>query len=156
MKLLIVEDDPLYASLLERYLEGLADEIAIVDSWEAAEAFVPTAHMMWLDLVIPPHNDDYAFLRIRAFRDINRKAVIFVVSGIPDDTLKEKALQAGADGFAHKMDATSQTQVIALMISALMKVQERGYDCLKFLQRARELLSERINPQSLPPQIPLP
>lgn len=147
MKMLIIEDDVIYVGLLERYLEGLADEIIIAKSWEEAKQHIQVAQIMWIDLIIPPHNEDFAIVQIGEIRAQNSNAVIFVVSGVVSPDTKREALAAGADYFAEKMDHITQNQIIALMISALMKAQERGSrESLTFLQRARELINERVNP----------
>lgn len=153
MKMLIIEDDDLYVGILERYLEGLTDELIIVENWEDAEKHIPVASIIWADLVIPPHDRDYGILKIGQIRKGNEKAVIFVVSGAPGQDVKLKAESAGADLFVEKAEAIKSTQVIALMISALLKAHERGNGvAVKFLQKARQLLSERVNPQ--PPKNP--
>lgn len=148
MKMLIIEDDILYVGILQRYLEGLTDEIIVAKNWEVAEQFLSVADIMWIDLVVPPHNEKFAIIKIGEIRKANERVVIFVVSGIPDESIGREVIAAGADFFAEKMDMTNQNQVIALMIQALMKAEERGKDAMKFLQRARQLISERVTPQT--------
>lgn len=147
MRMLIIEDDEQYLGLLARYLDGLADEINIAKTWEEAERFVEVSAIMWIDLIIPPWGEEQGYIKIGEYRERNKNAVIFVVSGLPDNAARDKSLNAGADAYAEKMDVVKQTQVIALMISALMKAQEKGIpESLKFLEKARMLIAEKVNP----------
>lgn len=146
MIMLIIEDDGNYVQLLQRYLEGLADEIVIARSWAQAEPHFATADIMWVDLIIPPHDEDFATIKLREIRQVNPKAVVFVVSGMMGEGIEQKVVEAGADMFAEKFNAMGQKQIIAMMIQALMKAEERGRDATKFLEKARELLKENPSP----------
>lgn len=151
MKMLIIEDDALYVELLQRYLEGLADEIVVAHNWREAEQHVKDSKIIWVDLVLPPETTkEQCLLQVGYVRSINARAVIFVVSGVSDPDIPKRSLDAGADYFAHKTDLVTQTQVIALMISSLMMAHERGAEeSLRFLDKARMLLNERVNPKAI-------
>lgn len=141
MKILIVEDDAGYRDILQRYLNGLGDEIVFTDTWEKAQPHYG-ADVFWLDIFIPPHGEKKIKLEMGIIRATNSHAVIFVVSGLCDPNLKREMIAAGADAFVCKHDVATRSQVIALMLSALMQAEGRGKPATKYLQKARELLAE--------------
>lgn len=147
IKMLVVEDNALYAGLLDRYLSDLVDELNITSSWSDAERYIADSDIAWIDLVLPPDDAESSIIRIGEVRQKNAQIVIFVVSGMPDDgkaTLADKARQAGADHFVYKFALGTHDQIIAVMIHALMTLSDRGCDVAKYLNKARQLLSERV------------
>lgn len=149
MKMLVIEDNLIYARLVERYLTGLADKIVIVESWDAAEPHLAgNPNIIWIDLLVPGYDESHALRKVTEVRAVHHEAIILVVSGIPDPTLFERAIAAGADAFMDKLSVASENQIISLLILATMRAKERGIDTAKFLERAQQFLNERIAAKS--------
>lgn len=142
VKLLVIEDDPVYLGLLENYLSGLVDELIFAETWEKASKHVDWANIVWLDAILPDANETQALVNIGEVRQRNSNVVIFVVSGVLSPLFPEQAVAAGADLFVPKEDAVLQTQVIALMLQAINRLP--GIDVDRVNEKARHLLRQRI------------
>lgn len=147
MKVLVIEDEPVYAALIERYLTGLATEIHCATSWADAQKYLgEKPDIMWVDILVPGENVNSALLRVGEVRAENSETVILVVSGAVDSDLPARAVSAGADLFIEKNNATTRNKVISLIILALLNARTRGADTEEFLIRAQQFLKEQVNP----------
>lgn len=148
MKVLIVEDDPLFAELVRRYLDGLA-EIVVAHSWaEAYKYLEPFPTVMWIDLIHQGYGDDVtsSLIRIQGIRKQNSDVVILVVSGALDHDIQDRCLSAGADAFIAKHDIGPQNKAIAHILLALLNAEKRGVDVTKYLEQTQLFLQARLKP----------
>lgn len=102
VRLLIVDDDPLMVELLSGLMQPMTSYIGFTDNLhEALEmARVGKFNLILLDLRLTNTGKEEAFRCIREFK--NQNASVVVVSGLPDEKLKDEALAAGAAAFVPK------------------------------------------------------
>ena len=101
LKLLIVDDKAQVRSMIRRFLVDLAAEISETDDGESAldayAAFLPDWVLM--DIEMKHTNGIVATERIRAAYP---QANIVIVTNYDDDSLRERAMAAGARGYVLK------------------------------------------------------
>ena len=101
LKLLIVDDKAQVRSMIRRFLSDLAAEISETDDGESAldayAAFLPDWVLM--DIEMKHTNGIAATERIRAAYP---QANIVIVTNYDDDSLRERAMAAGARGYVLK------------------------------------------------------
>ena len=101
LKLLIVDDKAEVRSMIRRFLSDLAAEISETDDGESAldayAAFLPDWVLM--DIEMKHTNGIVATERIRAAYP---EANIVIVTNYDDDSLRERAMAAGARGYVLK------------------------------------------------------
>ena len=101
LKLLIVDDKAQVRSMIRRFLSDLAAEISETDDGESAldayAAFLPDWVLM--DIEMKHTNGIVATERIRAAYP---EANIVIVTNYDDDSLRERAMAAGARGYVLK------------------------------------------------------
>ena len=101
LKLLIVDDKAQVRSMIRRFLSDLAAEISETDDGESAldayAAFLPDWVLM--DIEMKHTNGIVATERIRA---VYPEANIVIVTNYDDDSLRERAMAAGARGYVLK------------------------------------------------------
>lgn len=149
MKVLILEDDPLYGATIRRYLDGLASEpVKLVSTWQEAMKELPQKpDLMWIDLIVPGYDTESSILKVKEVRAANEEATLLVVSGSAESDIERRTREAGADAYANKMDAVNLKQVIALIMLALLHAKIRGASTEQFLVRAQQFLSENTKTQ---------
>ncbi|HMJ25871.1 MAG TPA: response regulator transcription factor [Pyrinomonadaceae bacterium] len=101
LKLLIVDDKAQVRSMIRRFLSDLAAEISETDDGDSAldayAAFLPDWVLM--DIEMKHTNGIVATERIRAAYP---EANIVIVTNYDDDSLRERAMAAGARGYVLK------------------------------------------------------
>ena len=101
LKLLIVDDKAQVRSMIRRFLSDLAAEISETDDGESAldayAAFLPDWVLM--DIEMKHTNGIVATERVRA---VYPEANIVIVTNYDDDSLRERAMAAGARGYVLK------------------------------------------------------
>ena len=101
LKLLIVDDQAQVRSMIRRFLGDLAAEISETDDGDSAldayAAFLPDWVLM--DIEMKHTNGIVATERIRAAYP---QANIVIVTNYDDDSLRERAMAAGARGYVLK------------------------------------------------------
>ena len=101
LKLLIVDDNSVVRGMIRRFLADLAAEINETDDGESAfdayAAFLPDWVLM--DIEMKHTNGIVATERIRA---VYPEANIVIVTNHDDDSLRERAMAAGACGYVLK------------------------------------------------------
>jgi DNA-binding NarL/FixJ family response regulator len=101
LKLLIVDDKAQVRSMIRRFLSDLAAEISETDDGDSAldayAAFLPDWVLM--DIEMKHTNGIVATERIRAAYP---QANIVIVTNYDDDSLRERAMAAGARGYVLK------------------------------------------------------
>lgn len=153
MKIVIVEDDVIYSELIQRYVAGLADEVVSFTSWKAAQNYLEEHNfdIGWFDLLLPGDTVDSSLLRITEVHNRNQDTVILVVSGVPELDIEQRALKAGADAYLNKNVAVKRNHVIALIMLALTRANERGVDTKKLLEKAQQFYNEQVKPNQTQP-----
>lgn len=110
MKVLIVEDRPEIARIIEEYLRPFTSAIVkTMTRTEAAEIIRSTAHLdlVTIDLGLPDSGVKETMEWLKEVRELRPNAVVIVISGIVSKEEEAAVLAAGADGFIHKMEMAS-------------------------------------------------
>ncbi|MEW6154992.1 MAG: EAL domain-containing protein [Actinomycetota bacterium] len=115
---LVVEDDPVMAAILQRYLSGMGHEVAFATSveqaWEMARAVPPA--LVLLDLGLPGRDGWSLVSRLRSDSELGGTPVV-VVSGRADKATEERA---GAEGCGFVPKQESHTRLVPLVRSILV------------------------------------
>lgn len=117
MEILLSEDEELSAELLERILHPILTRFDVVKTLEATLTFAEshTYDLILFDLRLLDSDIDNSIRAIQHIKMVS-PAPLLVVSGMPDPTLKQRCMDAGADGFLPKREAYSQTSKTLYMI----------------------------------------
>ena len=121
--ILIVEDEESISNLWVEFLSTISDDLRLAKNIpDALEHMrkIPHPALVLLDLGLPgseSHENTLSY--IKEFKAINPASVVIVITGAIKDFLNEKAIQHGADDFAHKMDVTSQKALLGLVKRSL-------------------------------------
>lgn len=112
MKILIIDDHPLFLAGLRRVLEDSAAACDVVDADSRASALArldadPDVDVVCLDLQFPG-DDGYALLR--ALDERYPGIPVVIVSALEDAALVQRALEAGAAGYVSK--ACGKTELL--------------------------------------------
>lgn len=140
MKMLIIEDDPFIARIIEQYAQEITSERKIVaklgDAMREIQEWQPDA--VWLDLILPDSNNHKDTLAaIPGIKMLLPHAIIIVMSGIPSDAVQKEAIRAGADAFMEKGNALNKLRIFQLLGFGALNAAER----VKSLPYSTELLS---------------
>lgn len=125
--------------VLTRYLRPLASKIdGTYDLFTGLDmAAVGKYNVVILDLRMQTTDKDDAMHAIRQFKSYN--AAVVVVSGLPDDHIKEDVLAAGADAFVAKDSRfSSQAMMLATNIATL-KLPKDSYKSDSYLDHVNLL-----------------
>lgn len=154
LKLLIIEDDANFASLVARALEGLVDEAVTVSDWKKAILHIETEKddCLWADLRMPPHVTEFdAIENIESLRKTHPELVIIVGSGFITPLLRAQLNQAGVDSVFYKDAGFKAEQVASLIVLGIMRAKMRNGNFLdKLLERALGWMSERYPTVAMP------
>jgi CheY-like chemotaxis protein len=95
---LVVDDQPVHAGLLQRLLEGFGVEVDVATSGrEATEVFAPERHdLVFLDVLMPGMNGVETAAWLRAHVDPDARVPLVAVTGLDADAL---AGRGGLDRF---------------------------------------------------------
>ena len=143
LRLLIVDDEKEMVEILTRLLEPISSKIDSADDlFPALELADKNAYnVIILDLRLKSSGKQEALSAIRHFKEKN--SAVVVVSGLPDNHLKEDVLAAGADAFVPK---DSDFGVRALLMAtnvATLKLPHGSYKSDSYLQHV-ELLRKMV------------
>ena len=101
LKLLIVDDKPQVRSMIRRFLRDLASEISETDDGESAldayAAFLPDWVLMDIEM-----KHTYGIVATERIRAAYPQAKIVIVTNYDDDSLRQRATEAGARGYVLK------------------------------------------------------
>lgn len=144
-RLIIIEDDPLFAELVKRALEGLMESVMIASSWDEAQEQLDTSNLAWADLRLSPQcREQESIHRIEELRAKRPDIVIVVGSGFITPETRAKLERAGVDGCFYKDKHFSVNQVASLILNAIMRANLRGHEVnKKLLTRALEWMHEK-------------
>lgn len=145
MKLVIIEDDPFFAALVARALEGLVQSVVIVSTWEEAAYHFPDRDVAWVDLRISPEVKERESLEfIKKLRVQQPGLVIIVGSGFISPEFQLELEAVGVDACFHKDSKFSVEQVASIVLAAMMRANLRGNAETKtLLTRALEWMHHR-------------
>lgn len=118
MRILLAEDEELSAELLERILKPIITAFIITKTLEETLTVAANCEfdIIIFDLRLLDSDIEHS---IQAIQRLKRaaNAPLLVVTGMPDPTLKERCLQAGADGFVPKQEAyTMHSHILHLAV----------------------------------------
>lgn len=138
MKLLILEDDAAFASLVVRALDGLFTSAEIVDSWEKAEPLLIESSAAWFDLRIYSLDGRSVTAEegVENIGQVRKKCpdlVIIVGSGFISPEMRAKLDRAGVDQVFYKGSGFSPEQVAAIIIGAIMRASMRSGETVRAL-----------------------
>lgn len=143
MRILLAEDEELSAELLQRILKPIIT--AFIVTTTLAETLT-VANNCEFDIIIFDLRllDSDIENSIRAIQSLKRtaNAPLLVVTGMPDPTLKDRCLEAGADGFIPKQDAYtlhSHVLMLALYTAILHHPRPRGEGFMEKVQILEKL-----------------
>jgi two-component system, NarL family, sensor histidine kinase UhpB len=105
VSILLIEDDPEYRRLLQRWLTGSGgSEFGVRSAERLDDAWnrIAVSDLILLDLGLP---DAQGLETVVAARDLAGNAPIVVITGSDDADIGRRALRAGADGFVSKRRA---------------------------------------------------
>lgn len=125
-KILIADDNPQGAELLEAYLDGFPCEVRVVRDGEQtlkeAASFVPD--LILLDIMMPKISGFEVCKRLRADPQLRGTRVI-MVTALDQDADAERAVEAGADDFISKPIPKVD---LLLRVKALLSVENSASD----------------------------
>lgn len=109
MKILVIEDDQNLAGFYKMWLSRLGD-VTVTGNLDEAFAMIDEAtELITLDLnLMPGSTTRQTLARISEIKFRAPKALLIVLTACMSPEESVEALAAGADGFIHKSDATSE------------------------------------------------
>lgn len=156
MKLVIIEDDANFATLLAHALEGLTESVIVVSNWTDARANMTGRDVAWIDLRLAPDTHEAESLReITQLREQRSDLVIVVGSGYITPEMRAKLDQAGVDACFYKDSSFSAKQVASLIVAAIMKANMRNNESTRrLLVRALQWMQDRFPLETPTPNTP--
>lgn len=140
MEILAAEDDELSGELLERILHPILTRFDIVKTLAGAMTLAAEHNydLIILDLRL---TDSEIEASIRAIQALKRagNAPLIVVTGMPDPTLRQKCLDAGADGFIPKQEAYSTSSHALYIAVYAATIHHPGERSVGFMDKVRIL-----------------
>lgn len=154
MRTLIVEDDPSFAGLIQRFMSEISNDIVIVDTFKDAVrmlTIIPLPDIITLDLALKDYNTEATISHIHVLREANEKSVILVLTGNVTDLDRERIINAGADALLFKTEMMPMRSkgkgFLANLydaVAALVKQPVRYQANVKILELLAERLSKNI------------
>lgn len=144
MRILIIEDEEEMVDLLRRFLEPLASQIDTTEHLHVALEMARTGryNVIIQDVRLELTGKQEALLAIKEFKQID--AAVVVVSGLPDATLKEEVLAAGAYAFVPKdSNFGRQAMLMATHVATLKLPSSNKSDSyLQHVELLRRLVTQ--------------
>lgn len=151
LRILVVDDEPILAELLKRFMLDISSDVLVAHSFSAAMEFLriqPPPDLITLDLAMHDSGAEHTISKIHEIRAANEASVIIVLSGAVDTRDSERILAAGADAFWLKESMLPMRGAgkgffsnILDAIAALVKQPVRFEKNVRIL----ELLAERVS-----------
>ena len=156
-RILIVEDSPEMAKILERYLRPVAREIIIADSMEHAFSVINAADpfdLVTLDLNLPDSRTEETRERIREIKRTNPDALVVVVTGVVRPEEQAKILEAGADGYVYKVDIMGQPttfwQTLSDVFRSAVRTPTRYTKNVAIMERLNQAIASGFDANETP------
>jgi DNA-binding response OmpR family regulator len=138
MRILVVEDDRDCLGFISEALGPLRSKLEHTDKLQDALVMVTQGFdAVWLDLALKDSSSDNTVEKgIPAIRALCPSATMIVVSGF-GESMRDRALKAGADAYAIKKDLNgfNQASIAALLIQAAVHAMQRGANSAIVLER---------------------
>ncbi len=156
MRILICEDDPMFAMLVKRSLMNICIDIVTTDTLKGALSLlseIPPPDVIFLDLVLNDSGADNTISRIHEIRESNEESVILVLTGAPSID-REGIIAAGADDVFEK---TEMMPIGRLKKSFMDNLSDAFRSLVKTPTRWKknvrivELMAERLAKRTQPP-----
>lgn len=143
IRVLIIEDESPMVEILTRFLEPLSSKIDSADDLPSAieMAKIGKYNVIILDLRLKTADKEESLAAIRKFKEFN--SAVVVVSGLPDPTLKERALAAGASSFVPKDNNFTNRAILLATNVATLKLPNQSFKSDSYLQHV-ELLRKMV------------
>lgn len=154
MKILIVEDDHHTAELMAsrlRLIGGIEIFTAntILDAMRIMSEENPPPDMVFLDVFLPDsHDPESTFAYINKMKAIHPDAFIFVMTGLPADSIRDKAMASGADAFEFKHSIDTQKALLNAMLR-LFSRKSAGKERAQWLVDVMEQITHLVSPIEL-------
>lgn len=138
--LLICEDEPSMVELLTRMMEPISSRIDHVDTLEECliKADQVPYNLIIMDLRLKYTDKADALSAIRVLKRRQKHGIV-VVSGIPDEGLREEVLDAGADAFVPKGRTPLTRSLMIAAHVALLHMPEDVQKSPSFTQHVQML-----------------
>lgn len=135
MTILIIEDEPIIAEVLQRLLRELGGQFQVAENWAIAEAMLrstPAIELITLDLILPDTmSAEETLSKVSLIKTLHPNVIIIVLTGVNDPTLEYKSKAANADVFLPK--ARMMQELLSTVRDAFGKKNagfERNMECL--------------------------
>lgn len=152
MKIVIIEDNSRFASIICDMLEGLASSVISVESMEAARMHIANKpDVIWLDLSLPDSTLENSIKRVAQIRKEDPEVAILVVSGYIDDHTRKELELVGADAVSEKAIIGSRHKFLSLIMLGLVNAKSRGVQrSTRLLERVAEFIARALPQQPEP------
>ena len=142
MKVLVVDDHPLFLSGIRGVLEGLADEVCVLEAGSAEDAIAhieraPDIDFICLDLQLPGLNGIEFLDELRKRRV---PAPVVILSALESPGIIHRALKAGANGYISKSTARDE------LVTGLEAIARSGHYVSPMLRRPLDSFRAGIGP----------
>src|SRR5688572_13856223 len=141
MRILIIEDDPDIARVLERGLRALGHQTIIADTGEAGELLATdeTVDVVLLDITLPGLNGHQVLERIRMRRP---QLSVLMLTARDDLQNKVSALRAGADDYLTKPFAFEE--LLARIHAVTRRIDQPESSQIRMGYLRLDLLAQRV------------
>jgi len=142
MKILLIEDEPAIARMIERGLAPHGFDLIAVESGEdpEVEISIDLVDLALLDIHLPGRDGISVLADIRRFR---RDLPVIMLTALDDLPTKVSALNGGADDYMTKPFAFEE--LIARMRAITRRVDQRSSSSIEFGDLRIDLLSHRVS-----------
>lgn len=142
MKILLIEDEPAIARMIERGLAPHGFDLIAVESGEdpEVELSIDLVDLALLDIHLPGRDGISVLADIRRFR---RDLPVIMLTALDDLPTKVSALNGGADDYMTKPFAFEE--LIARMRAVTRRVDQRSSSSIEFGDLRIDLLSHRVS-----------
>lgn len=154
MRVLIVEDNENMRIVLRRYFEGIACDVIEADTVDAALALIaeaPMPKLITLDLRLGEAGEVRTLERIHEIKAACPDAVVLVLSGVVSAEEEARVIEAGAHGFIHKLEVTTQLtfcEKIAQILRSLAQTPERYQRNISVVEGMAAKFTDYVKAQS--------
>lgn len=152
MRTLIVEDEPLIARLISRYLSGISSQTIVVDTMAAAEeviAGVDPFDIITLDLNLPDSRGPDTLSKIKVFKQHHPNALLIVVTGVLTREDEMEVLRQGGDGLMLKVETMgsegSFLKTLGDIVRSIKRVPERFTKNVELLEKIAVRIASHLN-----------
>jgi CheY-like chemotaxis protein len=150
VKILVVDDEEGIRLILRRILDPLGCKVVTAANF--AEAVMqmsesPHPDFVFLDLRLPDSPNAMKTLEnLQDIRRFNPDAPVVVLTGDPDERLKQVAYIMGCESFRQKTELSGQKDVWLAMQEACQRYEEKGLTKPEALNKILKAVTDRLCP----------